>query len=235
MPHRLLDRILPEDLSDADVERLKRIGFGAAMAVLRAWRSPDPPRCTRLEFVERYVAEAGISDLVSQRYAISQATQFLTDPNSFSEYVPPGDLDDAEWLRFMIEYQGASDTDLAFMIARLRGGTIDVERVRLARERLGIPGSSDSGSDADSDTLRIIERLGGLPKSARDFLRDREWLKKRVVDLNMSDGSIARKLARIGVPCDRSTVRLYRRIHRLKRPGDWSKQKRPWKDGKNGS
>lgn len=217
MSHHFARARNPEDLTDAEVVRLRRLGFSAAMEVRRRDRDGSPARgVNRLEFLEIFVERAGVSDLLEQRFAVAQAAQFLAEPGVFREYVPEEGLKDAEWLRFMVEDLGASDTEIAFQIQRRSGKQTapNVKAVKKAREALGL--AANCGQH-DEDTMALMEGVARTELSARHFLLNRSWLKTRVVDRDLSDGDIAKELARIGFPCDRSTVRLYRKTHGLRR------------------
>jgi hypothetical protein len=206
----------PEDLSDDEVRALRRTAFAAAVSVIDLW-SARPPAMNRLDYLESFVRDQGVVDPVAHRYAVAQAALFLSEESAFAEYVPAPGLGDVEWLRFMIESRGASDTSLSFQLARALGREVSVSEVRRAREALGL--GANSGA-ADDDTLAILRSVAaGDAPSARRFLTDPQWLRQRVVERDMSDGEIARELARVGLSCDRSTVRLYRRNQGLKRPG----------------
>lgn len=212
----------PEDLSDAQVSQLRRLGFHAAVTVLERWNQVPPPEGTRLEYIGKLIQQSGVHAPPARRYAIAQAAQFLSQPEMFDEYVPPQGVEDEEWLRFMITVRGASDVDIAFQVARARGGTgmPDIAAVRDARIRLGVNANC---AGADADTLHILAQIEDRAPTARDFLTNLDWLSERVLVRNdgegLSDGDIARELIRVGLPCDRSTVRLYRKMHKLKRKG----------------
>lgn len=209
------------DLSDHEVEALKRLGFAAALRVLGfAHPSIAVAGSTTLDALMRFAADQGVADLVSRRFAVAQAAFFIHHPDSFADYVPPRDVHDAEWLRFMVEDRKATDLEIAFQIGRCRrrAGAPDVWSVASAREALGLPGNI---SERDQDTLDIFLAHEGQTPSARDFLGVRAWLARRVLlPSDMSDGDIAKDLTRVGVPCDRSTVRVYRNQHKLRR-GTW--------------
>lgn len=218
MPSRASRLLNPEDLSDASARSLRRLSFTASVELLRHWSREDAPDGTRLDFLETFLREAGVEEGVPHRFALAQAAQFLADPATLAQYVPEEGAADQEWLRFMVVEQKATDSDLAFQIQRARGGDgpPDVDAVRDAREAAGL---APNGEGEDADTLAILRRADDEALGARSFLMDREWLKLRVEGRDMSDGRIAKELGRVGFPCDRSTVRLYRKTHGLSRPG----------------
>lgn len=203
---------LPEDLSDEDVEYLRRLGFFAAVAGL-GWVAPKGSKKSRLEFLEEFVEQAGVTDPNEKRYAVAQAASFISNPSTLSSYIPPRGIEDEDWLRFVVQELGLSDVDLAFRLARHRGesGVPDVEQIARARDRLGLPPNNQSD---DADTLAILQSTPGDQLSAQIFLLNKAWVEARV-KRRWSDGRIAQELLRIGYPCDRSTVRLYRREHGL--------------------
>lgn len=204
---------LPEDLSDDDVEYLRRLGFLAAVAGL-GWSAPrGGSKKSLLDYLEEFVEQAGVIEPNEKRYAVAQAAAFISNPATMADYIPSRGLEDDDWLRFVIRELGLSDIDLAFKLARHRGesGAPDVEQVARARERLGLLPNNQSD---DADTLEIMCSTPPEQLSAQSFLKNKTWMEARV-KRRWSDGRIAKELLRIGYPCDRSTVRLYRKEHGL--------------------
>ena len=221
MPRPRSMRRTPTDLTDGEVFRLRRLAFSIAREIQEMQSDAGrEKRGARMALIERMIADhASPTDKAAELFTIGQVAHFLADGGYYEIYVPPDPLEDEEWLRYMIDVRGASDSALAFQIARSTRGhpAPDVEKVTQAREGFGIAPSDRVGEN--EDTLDILARLEEEPR-ASDFLSDRDWMERRVVERDMSDGAIARELEGIGAPCDRSTVRGYRSDFGLARPDE---------------
>ena len=75
----------PEDISDQEVNRLRRLAFSAAVEVQRLWQQSPPSGKTQLDRIEEILREAGVSERSAHRYAVAQAAQFLSQEESFFE------------------------------------------------------------------------------------------------------------------------------------------------------
>ena len=216
-PHR--NKRTPLDLTDEEVHAIRRLSFTIALEILAMKGEKErSKRGARMALIEkRLVNHPANLDGAAQLYAVGQVAQFVSNDDYFDMYVPPNPLEDEEWLRFMVESRGRSDSAIAFQIARSLREFTDppIVEIRASREEFGIEGADSIGEN--KDTLRIIAAKDG-EVIASDFLTDKAWLERRVVDEDMSDGMIARELEGVGAPCDRSTVRGYRSKFNLTRP-----------------
>lgn len=210
MPHELPQTYRSvEDIDPAEAGRLRRVAFLAAADLSGPVGSP-----VLLDEIQERVLSRGrgqIEDRTALRLAVAQAIAFRQE-NGRPPYVPATPLLDTDWLIAVMRDFGFSDCELALAL-RLHG-SFPREVLEEARSRAGLPPTNCTDLH---DTVTILEATPG-PHAPSVFLDDRTWLTRRVVDLDMSDAEIAAEIGLAGVPCDRSTVRSYRRKYALSRP-----------------